>query len=330
MSGANRSATKRFKKWRRRRVKRRTVLLIKSLAGVTVIVAVVFAATGERGSDLSFEKALEHRQLGEIAASIIELKNALRKEPQNVEVRISLGRTYLWLRDFSSAEKEFKRAQSFGAQPSEIIEPLAKSLQLQGKYKQVLKEIVPDGLAGEVRADVLVARGRAYAGLEQPERAQEAFGQALQIVPQHVGAWIETSRIAIDKNEIDEANRMLSRLRELAPNYLEVKALQGDLYLKTGKYAEAVAQFEEVIARLPSHVLTKVALATAFDQQGYDDKAAKHLDEALHQAPDDFEANYLRASIAIKNNDYYTALKHAELALQSDVSHVPKIGRAHV
>lgn len=328
MSSTNRSAARRFRRWRRRRARRRAIALSVCLAGAATIAVVLFATLGAPSSEQSYKKALAYRQSGEFAANIIELKNALRKDRQNTAARISLGQTYLRLSDLPSAEKEFRRALEFGADPSDVLEPLARSLQLQKKYQQVLEEIWPGGLADDAKADVYVVRGRAYAGLDQPEKAQEAFQQALQIVPQHLNALLETARLAIKRNQTAGAYQALNRVRALSPENLEATALQGDLYLKTGQYAEAADQYQAVMAQLPGHILTKVALAEAYFHQGLEDDAEKLLDVALLQAPDNFDANYLKAAIAIKIKDYSIALKHAERALFSNNSHVPSLAIA--
>lgn len=320
MSAAKNSSRKRFKKSRRRRAKRRVLTLILSLITVSVVVAVMFAVLDERSSRQSLNKALAYRQHGEFAASIIEFKSALQNDPENAALRISLGQTYLQLNDLTSAEKEFRRAQSAGAGPGEIFRLLARTWLLQGKYQQVLDEISLEGLEGETQADALVARGRAHVGLKRAEEAREAFDQALQISPRHVGAWMEITRTDIDNNRIVEASQALRMLQDLAPENLEVTALQGDLYLNTGRYADAVATYQKVIVRLPGHILTKVAMAQALFEQGLDDESVKLLDDALQQDPSNFTANHLRATIAIRGKNYLVALERAERALETNAT----------
>jgi tetratricopeptide (TPR) repeat protein len=303
------------------------VLLAVVIFGVG-ITGLFLGLLGEPSPEQTFEKALAHREGGEFAATIIELKNALRQDPKNTKIRISLGNTYMQLSDFTGAEKEYRRALKFGAPAEEVLEPLARALQLQEKYDQVLEEIWPDLLGGIAAADIYVARGRAYASIRRLEKAQEAYHQALQIAPQHLPALIETARLEIELSDEDEANQTLRRVQALSPQNLEAMALQGDLYLKTGKYAEAVDQYKLVLTKLPGHVLTKVALAEAYFRQGLDDEAAKLLDEALLRLPGNFNANYLSAAIAIKNEEFETALKRAERALFSDPGHVPSLAIA--
>jgi predicted Zn-dependent protease len=279
----------------------------------------------ERSSEQAFKNALEYNAQGKITASVIELKNALKQEPGNTTLRISLGEIYLRVRDLSRAEREFRQALSDGAHPDEVYKSLAQIWQLQGHYWQILRQLSPDGLTGLARTDVFVARARAHAGLGQTLRAQQALETALQIMPHHVDAWIETTRIAIQQNDVGAATHALATLHKLAANNLEVEALQGDLYLKTGQFPQAASQYEAVLKRLPAHVLTKVALADAYLKLGRDAPAAGLIDEALQQTPNNLEANYLKAAMAMKRDDYGLALKHAERALLSNGSHLPSL-----
>lgn len=318
MSAEKSSGKRRLKKWRRRRSRRRVFVLVLALVGIAVVGAGGFLAIDKRTPRDSLNKALAFRQHGEFSASIIELKSALQSDPKNAQLRISLGQTYLQVNDLASAEKEFQRAQSAGASPREILLPLARTWLLQKKYGQVLDEVLLEGLEGEMRADTLVARGRAHAGLDQLSMARDSFDQALEINRQHVGAWLEITRVAIGENRMAEANQGLEVLQELAPKNLEVGALRGDLFLKTGHYADAVTQYRKVVGRLPGHILTNVALAQALHEQGLDDESVKVLDGALQQDRGNYAANILRATIAFENSDYPLALEHAERALETD------------
>lgn len=62
-------------------------------------------------ADEFVRRAENYRQEGNVAASIIELKNALQKDPRNARARFLLGQNYLVIRNFAGAEKELLRAR---------------------------------------------------------------------------------------------------------------------------------------------------------------------------------------------------------------------------
>jgi tetratricopeptide (TPR) repeat protein len=325
MAGSRRSAARRFKKWRQRRARRQAAVLIAVSAICVAAAFYLFAPLTNQSPDQSLQKAMMHRQSGEFAATIIELKNALQKDPTHTASRVALGKTYLQVSDFISAEKELRRALELGAPAGEVLAPLARSLLFQEKYQQLLLDVVPDGLLGLVQADVYTARGRAFFGLNRLTEARQSFREALKIAPQHADALIETARLEIEQNYLAEANLALQRLRALLPENLETVALQGDAYLRIGQYSEAANRYQEVLAQLPDHLLTQVALAEVLIRQGKDRPAETLINRALQQAPNNLDANYFSALLAIKKNEFARALKHAERALFVDANHIPSL-----
>ena len=66
------------------------------------------------------QKAKEFQTKGDLRASIIELKNALQKKPDNAEARFLLGQTYVKTQLGSDAKKSYFKRKSLEslAQPS--------------------------------------------------------------------------------------------------------------------------------------------------------------------------------------------------------------------
>ena len=279
-------------KRRLRRGKTPAVVIVSVLVFALVIGAGLFIGLDQRSAEKSFARALQYREQGEIAASIIELKSALQKDPENIEARISLGQIYLDISDLLSAAKELQRARTFGAELSRITEPLSRTWLLQRNYQKVLDELSLEGLDPGTRAIVLVAHARAYAGFDQPDKAQDAISAALEADPLNTAAWIERARLSIRANDFVTAQEALVRLAELAPDNVEATALRGDLNLRSGNFADAVVEYKKVIARDPGHLPTKVALANAFLAQGIVDEADRVLEAALAQVPTSADANY--------------------------------------
>ena len=80
-----------------------------ALVALAIACALGVAACDEEG-DLTgkqyIDKAIEHRDKNDIRASLIELRNAVRVDPDNPQARALLGDNYLNLGDPVAAEKE--------------------------------------------------------------------------------------------------------------------------------------------------------------------------------------------------------------------------------
>ena len=64
---------------------------------------------------------------GDLRSAMIELKNALGIEPDNIRARWLLGKVYLAVGAFEGAEKELTRAQSLGVEEVSVLPLLAQS-----------------------------------------------------------------------------------------------------------------------------------------------------------------------------------------------------------
>src|SRR5437899_498125 len=109
--------------------------------------ALVFLATllvagcgeGETAADY-IKDAQKHRAALQISSAIIDLKNALQKEPKNLTARILLAQYYLDLPDPVAAESELSRAKQDGADVNTIAMALTKAELMLGRPERALKE----------------------------------------------------------------------------------------------------------------------------------------------------------------------------------------------
>src|SRR5215211_7214598 len=73
-------------------------------------------------------------------AAVIQLKNALQQNPRLAEARFLLGKALLDSGDFAAAEKELRKAMEYNYPAEEVIPPLAHSLAVLGRHKEVIDE----------------------------------------------------------------------------------------------------------------------------------------------------------------------------------------------
>ena len=67
------------------------------------------SATKEETESLSYyQDAVKRLQEGNAGAAVIQLRNAIQRDPNNLDARLLLGRLYLQAGDGPSAEKELR------------------------------------------------------------------------------------------------------------------------------------------------------------------------------------------------------------------------------
>jgi len=215
------------------------------------ILLAALAACDPRGSasvEQLLKRSQEQRAAGNIRASIIELKNALQKDPKNATARLLLGQTFIDLGDAASAEIELKRAQELGADAGKAAISLGEVKVLQGRFDQVLRELpVPDSASPEVKAAILELRARAHLALGQRVQAEEAFKTAIETDAKAVEPLVGAARLAMAKGGTEAANDYIARAAAIAPDNAKLLALQGELAFLKKDFEGAETFYKQVL-----------------------------------------------------------------------------------
>lgn len=305
------------------------------LALLLLGLALTVGGCGEQGlsADAHVSKAERHIAAGDLRAGVIELKNAIQQDPDDLNSRLLLGTSYLTLGDPLGAEKELMRARELGAPAEEVLVPLARAWNGQGAFDKTLKEVVlEDTPSGPSRLDALVVRAHAHRGLGQLDAARVHLDEALALAPDHPPALIERARLAIQQEDLGTAAVFVDRARAAAPEQTEVWTVTGDLALAAGRPAEAVAAFEKVTRDELAPFGLRLALAQARIANEEFEAAIVVLDELHRQAPDHPAVNYLRALAAYQTEEFETAKAFGQKVLARVPHHLDTfliIGGAH-
>lgn len=125
-----------------------------------------------------FDKAQGHVKKGDLNAAVIQLKNAIRSDANNVDARFQLAEIYLAIGNPEGAEKELKAARARGYDRLAIAPILAQTYILQGKFNDLLDDFQDEKLEGESQAILSVYRAQAHINLRQFEDAAKALEEA--------------------------------------------------------------------------------------------------------------------------------------------------------
>ena len=113
------------------------------VVGVGVAVPVVARLTSG-GTESYLADAETYMQAGDVRAALIQLRNAVKQDPDDGEARLALGNAYLEAGDPRAAEAELAKAERLGIAPERISVPLAEAL-LEITRKRMGMTIVTDG-----------------------------------------------------------------------------------------------------------------------------------------------------------------------------------------
>src|ERR1700722_15774282 len=124
--------------------------------------------------------ARDSMKKGDLKSAQIDLRNAVRNDPQNAEAHYWLGRITFELGDPVASEREAIAARDRGFDPHQTVPLLAQALLAENKFDALLNTLKPEGKDPLLDAAVLVARGYAQISLKRPDEAQKSFAEAEQ------------------------------------------------------------------------------------------------------------------------------------------------------
>lgn len=295
------------------------IALAIALAFATSITLSACDSTSRLTPEEHIQRAKDYESKGELVSAVIELKNAVEKNPQNAQARLLLGKIYVESGDGAAAEKELNIAQKQGVAATGVAVPLAKALQLQGKHKEVLVKLSEvTGLRTNGMAELHVVRGKSFLGLGEIKQAEEAFRLALDSQPDSPIAWEGQALFAYTQQQWDEATRWNEKILAKDPNSVSALALKGDIALARGDSKIAEAAYTSAVKLRPDYALYRIGLAIAQIDAGKYAEAKGNLDSALKSFPNDPTANFYRALTAYQLKEYESAKIHSETALNNN------------
>ena len=247
-------------------------------------------------ADRYVEEAKNYEKKGDNKSALIQLKNALQKNPDHTNARILLGDLYLHLGDGPSAENEYRKALNLGASKDLVLIKIAHALSMQGKFKMLLDETEPVTNAA-LTPEMLTVRGDALTILKDKQHANEAFDLALKEQPNYPPALIGMAKLALVENNLEAANRYANQATSANPNDVESWLFKGKLLQFEGQPNDALNAYSTALKLQPDSVSALVAKANVEISTKQFAEARADLQTAIKLSPKNILANYQQAEL---------------------------------
>jgi len=176
---------------------------------------------------------------GEYRRALVELKNALQKQPDLHEARALLAAVALWLGDPSSAQAELDRLpKTEGDDPHADLR--IKIDLAQGQFAQALEKLAaPPSTIKPAR--VQLYRGLALQGTGNTPEAQQAFQASAQLDPTLLEAQVGIAETTAARGALPEALALAIKLTEQHPQAALAWYSQGTLLARSSQNEAAQA-----------------------------------------------------------------------------------------
>jgi putative PEP-CTERM system TPR-repeat lipoprotein len=273
-----------------------------------MLVLAALVAAAEAGAATNYVAEAESLLAkGQLRAAEIQLKNAVRSDPTDMQAHYRLALVQLQLGEAAAAEHEAQAARAGGYDPDRTVPLLAQTYLLQQKYKQLLNDF-PENQGGVTeRAGVLVARGYAQLALGSPEEARKMLKAAEELTPDAPQPLLAEAKLLASEHQFDAAERLFDQALKLEPNSNEARTGKADLLRVHGKSDQALAMLDAVISGAPAYVPARLERAEILVSQGKDELAKADVQAVLTAQPGSVAGIYLDALLAAKVQDFEKA-----------------------
>lgn len=298
--------------------------LVTALFVVTLSAGGLVACSKTQSAQALVSEARQFQQKGDYKAAVIQLKNALQKDPNDIEARYLLGSIYNETGDPQSAEKEIRKALSLGMDPVQASSGLGKALLLQGQFQKVLDETKQ---ASEAKNDagMSVLRGNAYLALGKSEEAKASFEQALGIKADFPDALIGLARHALTKNDIESATHFSEQAVSKNPANTDAWFFKGDLLRFQGKLEPALSAYDQVLKLDAGNSAAHITKANLEIGMKKFDAAKQDIDAARKLAPNGLIVFYTQALLDFNQGNHAAALESLQQVLRAAPEHMPSL-----
>ncbi len=262
---------------------------------------------------------------GDLKAAQLDLRNAVRADPQNGEAHYWLGRVNFELGDPVASQREAAAARDRGFDPHQSVPLLAQALLAQNKFDELLDTLKPQGQDPALDASILVSRGYAEVGLKRPEDAQKSFAEAEQVAPNAVEPLLADARLAVARADLAAAQAKIDRAIQAQPKSAEALLAKAQLLRLKNDIPGALAVLDSLIVDQPSVVQARLDRASLELASGKTEAAQGDLEVVLKGAPGNVQAIYLRAVVEAQARNF----KAADLDLDHINNFLSRIQRGY-
>ena len=270
-------------------------------------------------------QAKQFQQKGANPAAIIQLKNALQKNPDDPEARYLLGMIYQETGDPVSAEKELRKALALGMNRDKVTPGLGNALLMQGQFQNVLDETGQTTPKGIASPEILGLRGNAYLALGKYPDAKLSFEQALQARADFADALLGMARLAIVEKDIEAAMRLTDLAVDKNPKNIDARLFKGDLLRAQGKIEPALEAYGETLKIMPDNISARLSRASVELAAGKFDAASADIEAARKKSPKNLMVGYLQALLDFRQEKHAAALDSLQQILRTAPAHMPSV-----
>lgn len=212
---------------------------------------------------------MQTAQSGEmLQLAIGEYEKLAQLKPNDVETHLLLGQLYGLNHDSGKAEAQFKAAQAIGGGSEEVVLNMARLYSEQGDFKRAAETLsavpVDDRTA---RVDLML--GATYDQLKRPKDAVAAYRSALDLDPENaLDVQRGLANALLADGQMDEAMKVLKEIVAAEPQDAQSQIHIAEIQRRQGHYDDALATLKKAETLVQDSLELSYNEALVYDSLG--------------------------------------------------------------
>ena len=229
--------------------------------------------------------ATQALKTGNLSLAQIQLKNALRLDPDNGTTLTLLGLTLLIGGDPVTAEHDLRQARLHGAKDQDTVPLLVESMVLNKEWVDLLGQFAEPAPADKSNLAVIIlnARALAYQSTGNDADAILSINRSLTI-RRDVGSLLARVKIAMLQLNFSDAMTYVNQALALDPNNSSALVIKAEI-LSSSDQKAAMDILDAVLKAHPKDLNATVQKIQLLLEQGRIDEAQKSVDGVLSKLP---------------------------------------------
>ncbi|MDP2561300.1 XrtA/PEP-CTERM system TPR-repeat protein PrsT [Psychrobium sp. 1_MG-2023] len=291
---------------------------------VTLLMSLTLMACGDdKTAEQYLTAAVNFEQQGELNSAIIEYKNVLKLEPNNLTARLNLGNIYLNDNELLAAKKELKLAMRITDGRRDAIVPYATVLSYLNEHEELLDlPLLAASLSSDKMVKAYYLRGQSYIALEDNEKAIEEYTNATSLDRSDPYGMLSQAVVSHLKADKQQAKVQIKQLLDTYPNMPEAVLFYGIMTQAEEDFETAIEQYRHYLT-IEQYKVDYVKLLLAETLLNINDVEASLaiLQDVLERFPLQPMASLMMAKIEFDRENFTESLDFAKATLNRTPKH---------
>jgi len=265
------------------------------------------------------EDAKQYMKKGEYQSAIIQLKNQLKENPEDIQARFLLGKSHLERWEVKQAEKEIIRAYHLDPSSQKIALVYAKLLLLRKQYNK-MNEILDKRFSDPNDENQrLLYKAYAFMGQNKLADAKRILTE-LNNHYENEEVFNGFAKIALLENKMTIAEQWVDKSLKIKPENFDGLQIKARVANGMNKLPEALLIYDSLIKKRKNNLKLYLQRAAIKFQLGDEQGAEEDVQVVLAKINNQPHANYMLARIKLKEKKY----KKSQIAAQEVLNIMPQ------